>query len=211
MSSIDIDPNDTRWVGAWWLGYLVNGTLTLVIGIPIMLLPKRFSPPRENDAMMTAPSIVTSCDDSDTIVEREAIRRFKGIVFLLSSSLGILTGGVLMRYLKLSPLVTAKALVVFGVITLLLPIPLLFLGCEQDSFAGVSVPYSDLTNSSISVVTPEDKPFALGIRQFFAEVIGWVPTPVYMGYVIDSACLFWGVSECSIFSTCWNYDLFDID
>ncbi|XP_070533209.1 solute carrier organic anion transporter family member 3A1-like [Ptychodera flava] len=61
----------------------------------------------------------------------------------------------------------------------------------------------------LRAVAPEDKPFAVGIRQFFAQIIGWVPTPLYMGYIIDSACLFWGVSECSMFSTCWIYDLFD--
>ncbi|XP_070535099.1 solute carrier organic anion transporter family member 1B3-like [Ptychodera flava] len=209
MASININPNDTRWVGAWWLGFLVYSAITLVIGIHIILLPKRFSPSQERDPMITIPSVLTSNDDCDANVEQEAIRRIKGIVYVLSISLGTLTGGILMRYFKLSPLSTAKALVVYGVVTLLLPIPLLFLGCEQNSFAGISVPYSDMTKSLISVVEQEDKPLAVGIRQFFNQVIGLVPTPIYMGYIIDSACLFWGVSECSMFATCWIYDLFD--
>ncbi|XP_070562133.1 solute carrier organic anion transporter family member 1B2-like [Ptychodera flava] len=77
MSSIDIDPSDTRWVGAWWLGYLVNGALMGVIGIPVMLLPKRFSPSREEDAVVTTASVSSSYSHDNTNVEREAIRRIK--------------------------------------------------------------------------------------------------------------------------------------
>ncbi|XP_006816242.1 solute carrier organic anion transporter family member 1B2-like, partial [Saccoglossus kowalevskii] len=41
-SMVGITPYDPRWVGAWWLPFIINGTLCIMIGIPFMLLPKRF-------------------------------------------------------------------------------------------------------------------------------------------------------------------------
>ncbi|XP_070535286.1 solute carrier organic anion transporter family member 2A1-like [Ptychodera flava] len=202
MSSIDIDQYDTRWVGAWWLGFLVNGAILVIVAIPITLLPKKFRSLRERGA--TTPSVVSSNDEGDTNAEREAMRRIKefpsavrrlftnvplmsvciayscemaivsgllmyftkyieiqfrvpaakaalltGIVLVLPSSFGVLIGGLVMRYKKLLPLSTAKALVVLGVVNVLLPIPLLFVACEQDIFVGISAEYSDFTNSFI--------------------------------------------------------------
>ncbi|XP_006889195.1 PREDICTED: solute carrier organic anion transporter family member 1B3-like [Elephantulus edwardii] len=40
LSSIRITPKDSRWVGAWWLGFLVAGTLSLIASIPFFFLPK---------------------------------------------------------------------------------------------------------------------------------------------------------------------------
>lgn len=38
--SISIVPGDARWVGAWWLGYLIAGFITLLSAIPFWFLPK---------------------------------------------------------------------------------------------------------------------------------------------------------------------------
>nr|XP_006633230.2 PREDICTED: solute carrier organic anion transporter family member 1C1-like isoform X1 [Lepisosteus oculatus] len=40
MDSITITPGDARWVGAWWLGYLIAGVITLLSAIPFWFLPK---------------------------------------------------------------------------------------------------------------------------------------------------------------------------
>ncbi|KAJ8261865.1 hypothetical protein GJAV_G00159340 [Gymnothorax javanicus] len=40
MESITISPGDARWVGAWWLGYLIAGVITLFSAIPFWFLPK---------------------------------------------------------------------------------------------------------------------------------------------------------------------------
>ncbi|CAN2390421.1 bile acid transmembrane transporter activity [Pristimantis euphronides] len=41
LDSVHITPQDSRWVGAWWLGFLVAGVLTLIAGIPFCFLPRR--------------------------------------------------------------------------------------------------------------------------------------------------------------------------
>lgn len=38
--SITITPADSRWVGAWWLGYLIAGVITLLSAIPFWFLPR---------------------------------------------------------------------------------------------------------------------------------------------------------------------------
>ena len=38
--TISIGPSDSRWVGAWWLGYLIAGVLTLLSAVPFWFLPR---------------------------------------------------------------------------------------------------------------------------------------------------------------------------
>uniref|UniRef100_A0A7N8Y7Q5 Solute carrier organic anion transporter family member n=1 Tax=Mastacembelus armatus TaxID=205130 RepID=A0A7N8Y7Q5_9TELE len=40
LDSITINYKDSRWVGAWWLGFIVTGTVTLLSSIPFWFLPK---------------------------------------------------------------------------------------------------------------------------------------------------------------------------
>ncbi|KAG9342338.1 hypothetical protein JZ751_016840 [Albula glossodonta] len=38
--SVTITPGDARWVGAWWLGYIIAGVITLLSAVPFWFLPK---------------------------------------------------------------------------------------------------------------------------------------------------------------------------
>ncbi|KAG7459222.1 solute carrier organic anion transporter family member 1C1-like [Solea senegalensis] len=40
METLTITPADARWVGAWWLGYLIAGVITLFSAIPFWFLPR---------------------------------------------------------------------------------------------------------------------------------------------------------------------------
>lgn len=37
---ITITPKDPQWVGAWWLGYLIAGIISLLAAVPFWCLPK---------------------------------------------------------------------------------------------------------------------------------------------------------------------------
>ncbi|WAR16347.1 SO1C1-like protein, partial [Mya arenaria] len=39
-TAVDITPRDPRWIGAWWLGFLVFGGFSLLFSIPIMCFPR---------------------------------------------------------------------------------------------------------------------------------------------------------------------------
>lgn len=38
--TVTITPGDARWVGAWWLGYIISGVITLMSAVPFWFLPK---------------------------------------------------------------------------------------------------------------------------------------------------------------------------
>uniref|UniRef100_A0A671QUG0 Solute carrier organic anion transporter family member n=1 Tax=Sinocyclocheilus anshuiensis TaxID=1608454 RepID=A0A671QUG0_9TELE len=40
FQSVTITPQDSRWVGAWWLVYVVAGLLTLLAALPLWFLPR---------------------------------------------------------------------------------------------------------------------------------------------------------------------------
>ncbi|XP_005998930.3 solute carrier organic anion transporter family member 1C1 [Latimeria chalumnae] len=40
VGSVTITPKDSRWVGAWWLGFLVSGAISLFAAIPFCFFPK---------------------------------------------------------------------------------------------------------------------------------------------------------------------------
>ncbi|XP_076860852.1 solute carrier organic anion transporter family member 1C1-like isoform X2 [Brachyhypopomus gauderio] len=40
LEDVPITPQDSRWVGAWWLGFIVAGTLSLLSAVPFWFLPK---------------------------------------------------------------------------------------------------------------------------------------------------------------------------
>lgn len=36
-----MSPEDPRWVGAWWIGFLVGGVAALLVAIPILGYPRQ--------------------------------------------------------------------------------------------------------------------------------------------------------------------------
>ncbi|XP_036038097.1 solute carrier organic anion transporter family member 1B2-like isoform X1 [Onychomys torridus] len=40
LSNIRITPKDARWVGAWWLSFMVSGLLSIISSIPFFFLPQ---------------------------------------------------------------------------------------------------------------------------------------------------------------------------
>ncbi|KAG7497370.1 solute carrier organic anion transporter family member 1C1-like [Solea senegalensis] len=58
MESVTITPKDARWVGAWWMGFMVSSALQLMSSIPFLFLPRSL-PAQEEDKnkLTTAPKI----------------------------------------------------------------------------------------------------------------------------------------------------------
>uniref|UniRef100_A0A2K6G5S0 Solute carrier organic anion transporter family member n=1 Tax=Propithecus coquereli TaxID=379532 RepID=A0A2K6G5S0_PROCO len=46
---ITITPKDPQWVGAWWLGYLIAGIISLLAAVPFWCLPKSLPRPQRGE------------------------------------------------------------------------------------------------------------------------------------------------------------------
>uniref|UniRef100_A0A3Q4BBT1 Solute carrier organic anion transporter family member n=1 Tax=Mola mola TaxID=94237 RepID=A0A3Q4BBT1_MOLML len=67
METVTISPGDARWVGAWWLGYLIAGTVTLISAIPFWFLPKSLPMPVDKHDTSCTPEQTRFIQDSPTM------------------------------------------------------------------------------------------------------------------------------------------------
>ncbi|XP_013874316.1 solute carrier organic anion transporter family member 1C1 isoform X2 [Austrofundulus limnaeus] len=66
MDGVTITPRDARWVGAWWLGFLVSSSLLLVSSIPFWFLPRSL-PKQEGEEDKSAPRHVSPDGTEETL------------------------------------------------------------------------------------------------------------------------------------------------
>ncbi|XP_056137558.1 solute carrier organic anion transporter family member 1C1-like, partial [Lampris incognitus] len=64
MESVTITPGDARWVGAWWLGYIIAGSITLMSAVPFWFLPKSLPVPVDKHDSSCTPEQTRFIKDS---------------------------------------------------------------------------------------------------------------------------------------------------
>ncbi|XP_068860086.1 solute carrier organic anion transporter family member 1C1-like isoform X2 [Aphelocoma coerulescens] len=69
LDSVTISPKDVQWVGAWWLGYLIAGVISVLAGIPFWFLPKHLPKPESRKDSST------SSEQSKFIIEENKDQR----------------------------------------------------------------------------------------------------------------------------------------
>ncbi|XP_010084596.1 PREDICTED: solute carrier organic anion transporter family member 1B3-like, partial [Pterocles gutturalis] len=79
LGSITITPQDSRWVGAWWLGFLIAGVASFLAAIPFCFLPKRLKKP-DNDK--TSDGLLEKTDATRTKLTPAEPKPRKGPVIL---------------------------------------------------------------------------------------------------------------------------------
>ncbi|NXP55433.1 SO1A5 protein, partial [Heliornis fulica] len=74
---ITITATDARWVGAWWLGILICGSLNLLAGIPFWFLPKSLVKEGEtNEPEGTNKKGVVLLQENDTSEAKQTIWKY---------------------------------------------------------------------------------------------------------------------------------------
>uniref|UniRef100_H3DF25 Solute carrier organic anion transporter family member n=1 Tax=Tetraodon nigroviridis TaxID=99883 RepID=H3DF25_TETNG len=67
METLTITPDDARWVGAWWLGYLITGIVTLTSAVPFWFLPKSLPVPVDKHDFSCSPEQTRFITDSPNL------------------------------------------------------------------------------------------------------------------------------------------------
>lgn len=64
LGTVRITPQDSRWVGAWWLGFLAAGLISIISSIPFFFLPKTLDKPnKEKKASASSISLPTQNEE----------------------------------------------------------------------------------------------------------------------------------------------------
>uniref|UniRef100_S4RKF5 Solute carrier organic anion transporter family member n=1 Tax=Petromyzon marinus TaxID=7757 RepID=S4RKF5_PETMA len=64
VGNLVLTQSDSRWVGAWWLGFLIAGGITLLTALPLWFFPA--SVPHEEE-LATAAAVVATVVDGNTV------------------------------------------------------------------------------------------------------------------------------------------------
>ncbi|XP_008849823.2 solute carrier organic anion transporter family member 1B2-like [Nannospalax galili] len=104
LSTIRITPKDSRWVGAWWLNFLVSGLLSIICSIPFFFLPKNPNQPQKKRKGSTSLHVLKIDEEKTQTVnltkqEQHATTNMMGFLQSLKS---ILTNHLYVIYLVLT-------------------------------------------------------------------------------------------------------------
>ena len=73
FAAVDITPKDPRWIGAWWLGFLVFGAASLISAVPLLCFPRRLRSKKEAPIEEDNQTLIESHTESNPF-----IREIKG-------------------------------------------------------------------------------------------------------------------------------------
>ncbi|XP_029317785.1 solute carrier organic anion transporter family, member 1D1 [Cottoperca gobio] len=81
LDSITISHKDSRWVGAWWLGFIVTGTVILLSSIPFWFLPKSLPKQGEEESQSKGTELTTVAEQEIFLPDENQDREEKPVTF----------------------------------------------------------------------------------------------------------------------------------
>uniref|UniRef100_A0A8C2X5S4 Solute carrier organic anion transporter family member n=1 Tax=Cyclopterus lumpus TaxID=8103 RepID=A0A8C2X5S4_CYCLU len=219
METITITPADSRWVGAWWLGYLIAGFITLLSAIPFWFLPRSLPisgtqgpekcTPEQTNFIPTLRTLLghpvylvylcvtitqlNSLIGMVTYKPKYIEQHFRqstskanflmGVINIPAVALGMFSGGLLMKRLKLNIMGAAKMAFGTSLVGYILSLFFFAMSCENAKVAGVTLSYNRL-NEYLS-----HQPFAACNSNCFCSAGDWDPVCGENGITYVSPCL----------------------
>ncbi|XP_068442809.1 solute carrier organic anion transporter family member 1C1-like [Clinocottus analis] len=81
LDSVTINHRDTRWVGAWWLGFIVTGTVILLSSIPFWFLPKSMPKQGQEQSQSTGTELSTMAEQENFLTDENQDQEEKPVSF----------------------------------------------------------------------------------------------------------------------------------
>uniref|UniRef100_A0A3P8SN60 Solute carrier organic anion transporter family member n=1 Tax=Amphiprion percula TaxID=161767 RepID=A0A3P8SN60_AMPPE len=81
LDTITITHKDSRWVGAWWLGFIVTGTVILMSSIPFWFLPKSLPKQGKEESPSKSTELSTVAEQENFLPEENQEPEEKPVTF----------------------------------------------------------------------------------------------------------------------------------
>ncbi|XP_006744821.1 solute carrier organic anion transporter family member 2B1 [Leptonychotes weddellii] len=232
---ISLTSKDPRWVGAWWLGFLVSAGAVALAAVPYFFFPKEM--PKEKHelrfrrrALAAAASPVSKGEDSPSEQSPGESQEKQDSLTQIAPDLTVI------QFIKASAHVCGKHVCPRPEIpasSQLCPQLVFYTNCSC-VVGGGPVPAGSCDSACSHLVLPfmllvslgaalaslthtpsfililrgvkkEDKTLAVGIQFMLLRVLAWMPSPVLHGSAIDTTCVHWAQS-CGRRAVCHYYD-----
>ncbi|XP_069752621.1 solute carrier organic anion transporter family member 2A1 isoform X6 [Narcine bancroftii] len=146
-ATIDMNPSDPRWIGAWWLGLLISSGFLAIISVPYFFFPRQMI--RQKKLGSKSDILSEMEEKKEKISNQDFVKRS---ITLPAAAIGMLLGGIYMKHssLALVKIPWYAGCVLF--ISVSLTVPLFFMGCSTQKIAGINF-NPDVNRSSFSLET----------------------------------------------------------
>uniref|UniRef100_A0A3Q2DN68 Solute carrier organic anion transporter family member n=1 Tax=Cyprinodon variegatus TaxID=28743 RepID=A0A3Q2DN68_CYPVA len=180
LDSITITYKDSRWVGAWWLGFIANGALILLASIPFFFLPKSLPKQGEEDSSNKSTELTSwpeqenfLPDENQNAEDKEKRVTFKEMVKDFIPSLKRLFRNTIFSMIILTNLVAVNAFV--GMIT--------FIPKFMEQI------YGQAASRANFIIGTSCQPIVTQVSNNPSSLLHWDPVCAYNGMTYASPCL----------------------
>ncbi|XP_049638852.1 solute carrier organic anion transporter family member 1B3 [Suncus etruscus] len=202
LSTIRITPKDSRWVGAWWLSFLVSGLLAIISSIPFFFLPKSLHKHNERKTSVSLHQLKPNDEKTQTVDSTNSSREnvteslagkvlyncscIEEIGFKNKNNSATLGECPRNYQCKKKFYVYIAIQVLSSLVSSLGHIPILMMIFKN--------------------VQPELKSLAVGFHSLIIRALGGIPAPIYFGILVDKACLKWSINRHGKQGSCRVYN-----
>ncbi|KAM6162630.1 solute carrier organic anion transporter family member 1B1-like [Erethizon dorsatum] len=149
LSNIRITPQDSRWVGAWWLGFLISGLLSIISSIPFFFLPQNPNEPQKEKKVSTGLHGLKTDEEKNQMANltnhgQRVSLSMTGTLTIPIMATGVILGGYLIKKFKMTLVGIAKFSFFCGFMGFLCQLSYLVLFCDRKSVAGLTLAYDGI-------------------------------------------------------------------